>query len=167
MHFFQGEYVFRSRNGVLATMLPLAVGGTFAGVSYECFRMNAGRLSIIVGGSFAIVSVFFLLAGCYVMSSLLVGRRVEVAVSKDGITHGKRFIPWVEISEFYATIYSNGVCLAYTPVGRGAHLDTSMPTTPLLSYDDYRMLAETLRDRVAPFQTHVVIEAISRQPVGD
>ncbi len=167
MILYQSGYSFRSINGSLSALVTFAFGGTFVWVSSECFKMNEGQLSHIVGGGFAIGSVFFLGASFYAMVSLLVGRRIRVQISTEGVMHGKRFVPWEEISDFFGTSYSNGVCLAYTPAKRKMHLEKSLPTTPLLSLDEYRALADRLHEQITPLQSHVRIELVPRQPVGD
>lgn len=165
--FFRGEYVFRSTNGVLAALVLVAFGGLFVWVSSQCFKSDTGRLSVLVGGAFAVGAASFLSASIYVSIALLIGRRDQVIISVDGITDGRRFTPWREISELYGTIYGNGVCIAYTPANRKIYIEKKLPTTPLLRAADYQNLAERIRDGIGHEQSHVRIDIVPRQPVGD
>ena len=167
MVFFRGEYVFRSINGVLGALVLVVFGGLFAWVSSQCFKSDTGGLSLFVGGAFAFGAALFLGASIYLMIAILIGRRDQVIISVDGITDGRRFIPWREISELYGTIYSNGVCIGYAPAKRRIYMERKLSTTPLLTAAAYTNLAETIRDAISDQNAHLRIDTMPRQPVGD
>ncbi len=167
MVMYQGEYVFRSMNGLLSLVVTSAFGATFIWVSSECFTMNEGQLFRFVGGVFALAALGLIAASIFSLLSILFGRRIPVVIGVSGVQHGKCFTAWDRISEFYGTSYSNGVCLAYTPANRKMYVERKMPTVPFLSVEEYQMLAESLRDTISPLYSHVRIEMTPRIPRGD
>ncbi len=143
-------------------------GAAFIWVSVQCLTKHPGQLSKFVGATFAIGAIGLLSASLYALIAILIGRAVKAIVATDGITHGHRFVPWEEISEFYGTIYDNGICLGYTPAGRKIYTERQLSTTPLLTNDQYRELTKEIREHISATQPHVRIDMTPRQPTtGD
>ncbi len=164
---YQGSYAFRSANGLLAMLVPGTVGATFIWVSVLCLTKIPGQLAKFVGVAFTVGAIGLLGASIYSLIAILIGRVVNVTIATDGITHGRRFTPWEDISDFYGTVYANGIGLGYTLAGRKVYMERTLSTTPLLTNDQYRDLCEEIREFISAKQTHVRIEMNPRFPTGD
>lgn len=161
---YQSEYVFRSSNGVFAAVILGGMGFAFMWIALTVLKLNTDRLTWAVGSTFAISAALLLGGAIYLTGAILVGRRVQLTVSTDGIKYGKSLARWSEVAEFYGINYANGVCLAYARTHRLAYIEETLPTTPLLTFDGYRTLVEQLRNKIAHEQSHLQIEPIPREP---
>ena len=132
----------------------------------EWVSRSCDPLSWAVGIGFAVSATLLLGGAFYVTVAILVGRRVQLTISTDGIKYGKKYTPWSEIAEFYGISYTNGVCLAYVRTHRLAYIEKTLPTTPLLTFDGYQTLADQLSNAIAHEQSHLLIEPIPREPSG-
>ncbi len=94
---------------------------------------------------------------------MVIGRVETVTIGTEGITHGERFESWADISEFYGIAYFNGICLGYT-ANRRPHVAGSLPTTPLLSVNQFRELTEEMGRQISTRYPHVRIETVPREP---
>ncbi len=163
---YQGSYAFRSVNGLLAMLVTGTFGAAFIWVSVQCLTKHPGQLSKFVGVAFAIGAIGLFGASLYALIAIMLGRVVNVTVATNGITHGQRFVPWEEISEFYGTVCDDGICLGYTPAKRKFFTERKLSTTPLLTNDQYRELTEGIRECISATQEHLRIEMTPRELTG-
>jgi hypothetical protein len=147
--FYSGEYVCRTWNGAMSAIVPLLFAGFFGFITATIFSEMRGTLALVVGGSFAAGALFFAIMGFLALIAFIGNRRILVEIGDKGIQHGNRFTPWAEVKEFRGTRYANGVCLGFTPTRRPfVSGDGNLPTTPLLSEQEYVELAQKLLERV-------------------
>jgi hypothetical protein len=142
--FFRGEYVFRTVNGAMAVMTGLGASAVSAAVAVCIARLGEDLLSNVVAVIFGAVASVFGGVGLWTLWSWIRARRVQVEINEVGIVCGNRFRSWQRIRSFAGTRYSNGVCLGFTPRRTGVWGGGSLPTTPLLTDQQYVELAREL-----------------------
>ncbi len=160
---YQGSYCFRSSNGLLSVLVTSAFGIAFVWASIQCFTKIPTSLAQSVGLLFAIIAIALLGVSTYLLIGMVIGRVETVTIGTEGITHGERFESWADISEFYGIAYFNGICLGYT-ANRRPHVAGSLPTTPLLSVNQFRELTEEMGRQISTRYPHVRIETVPREP---
>ena len=154
---FRGQYVFRSRNGVGAMAIGLSVSIVFAIIAAHEFRGGDGLLSLLVGSGFAIMGLVFGGLGLFVLHSWIGNKCERVQIDDEGITYRNRFTPWTKICAFNGTRFDNGIRLGYTPKARCYWGNGSLPTTPLLTEQQYRDLAKQLHSHIGHRFPKVVV----------
>ena len=139
--FFRGQYDFRTRNGVMAVISGLVPSAIAAAAAVYISTLGEDWLSYVVTGIFALVAFVFGMAGLWVLWGLVRTRRDLVEINADGIIYGNRFWPWDRIRSFAGKHYDNGVSLEFTPRHTGVWGGGQLPTTPLLTDQQYVELA--------------------------
>jgi hypothetical protein len=145
---FRSKYVFRSLNGTMAVIVPLLMSVIFGVLSEQVLKAGNDLLVDFVRFGFSVGAVVFGGCGPWTLWAWIGNRDVRVEISEDGIVSGNRFWPWRRVRLFAGMRYSNGVCLAFTPramMWGGCDL----PTTPLLTEQQYIDLAREVSQRIA------------------
>ncbi len=151
---FRAQYAWRTVNGALAVIVPLLVSGVFAFISANEFSLNVDSLQVVVGCGFAVGALVFGGLGLYCLRNWIAGRIDCVEINTDGIVYRQRFTPWSDVRSFYGIQYDNGIMLKYIP-NRSTWGDGSLPTTPLLTEQEYFELAQTLAKLIGGTFPHV------------
>ncbi len=163
---FRGQYVFRSRNGTLAMILPLLVCIVCVAIAVQAFREGAESPVRVVGSAFAIGALVFGGLGLYVLFSWIGNKCERVQIDDEGVTHRNRFTPWSKIRSFHGTRFDNGICLGHMPIARFFWGDGSLPTTPLLTEQEYVDLARRLHSRIGHRFPNVIVYMHPVEPTG-
>ena len=141
---FRGQYVWRTVNGTWAVVIPLLVSiVSLSGVSSSVFSQSTDSLAVLVGGGFSVGAIGFGGLGLYCLRNWIAGRVDRVEVNTDGIVYRQRFTPWSDVRSFYGQQFDNGIMLTYIP-NRSMWGDGSLPTTPLLTEQEYCELGRLL-----------------------
>jgi hypothetical protein len=105
--------------------------------------------------------------GLWALWNWIQNRRVTVEINADGIMYGNRFWPWDRVRSFAGTQYDNGVCLGFTPRGRGVWGGGGLPTTPLLTEEQYVELAGELIHEISERYPEVIVAMYPLRATAD
>ena len=155
--FFRRDYTFRTLNGTMAVIAALLASAMLATVAVYVWKKAEEVLALVVGAVFASGALIFCGLGLWVMWSWLRNRRVTVEINEDGIICGSRFWAWDRVHYFAGRRYSNGVCLEFTPSRGVVSGGGDLPTTPLLTDQEYVQLARTLSQCISARFPHVTV----------
>lgn len=153
---FRGQYVWRTVNGTWAVAILLLVSIVSVGVSSSVFSQSTDSLAVLVGGGFSVGAIGFGGLGLYCLRNWIAGRVDRVEVNTDGILYRQRFTPWSDVRSFYGQQFDNGIMLTYIP-NRSMWGNGSLPTTPLLTEQEYCELAQTLAKLIGGTFPHVEV----------
>lgn len=163
---FRGRYVFRTPNGVGAFILPVLFGGAFVAIVIATSTYD-GRDPIVAFGNvwFALGGLLFFGLGLRALWGLIRNERIVVEINEAGIIRDKRFYPWDQVRSFEGTRYSNGVSLGFTTSGKMAGFAPGeLPTTPLLTEEEYMELAREVSRYISSQFPHVQIAMEPLEP---
>jgi hypothetical protein len=155
--FFRGQYVCRSFNGGMAAISGFVASALATAFAVYNSRMGNGVLSDVVSGMFALLALIFGGLGLWEFWGLASNRRVDVEINEDGIVCGNRFRPWDRVNTFVGKRYNNGVCLGFTPRRTGVWGGGDLPTTPLLTDQEYVELAREMIRQLSNRFPHLLI----------
>ena len=164
--FFRGEYVIRTLNGTLAVISGLAPGALAAAIAFYISTTTADMLSHVVSAIFALVALVFASAGLWALGSWVCDRRTRVGVNEDGLFAGNRFWPWGEVRAISGIRYRNGTCLRFTPRRKFLWSDGTLPTTPLLTDQQYIELARELGQCLLVRFPHLLVGTAPEDPTA-
>ncbi|MEX2308219.1 MAG: hypothetical protein WD738_11530 [Pirellulales bacterium] len=165
--FFRGEYIFRTLNGTMAVISGLVPSAIAAAVAVYISTMGEDLLSDFVSAIFALVALIFGALGLWTLWSWIRNRRVPVEINEEGIVCGSRFWPWGRVRSFAGMRYDNGVCLEFTPCRRGVWGGGTLPTTPLLTDQQYVELARKLDQCISARFPHVIVAMVPEDATAD
>lgn len=162
---YRSHYVFRTLNGTMAIVVALLISALLAAVAvYGPVRGRELPL-VVVRAGFALVALTFGGIGLRALWGWIRNDRIRVEINEDGIVHGNRFWSWHRVHSFEGIRYTNGVALGFTArgvmVGLGAG---TLPTTPLLSEQEYAELAREVSRCTAARFPHVDVAIEPRDP---
>jgi hypothetical protein len=140
---FRGQYVWRTGDAALAMAIPLLASVVFVCVAASVYSQGTDSLAVLVGGGFSVGAMVWGGLGLFCLRKVIAGRVDRVEIRTDGILCRQRFTPWNDVRSFYGIQYGNGIMLKYDP-NRFMWGDGSLPTTPPLTDQEYRDLAQTL-----------------------
>ena len=130
-------------------VLALLTSLVLSAISWYLYDAQDDGVTRMVAACFAIGAVIFGALGLYVQVQLIRGKCDDVLIDESGITYRNRFRSWGDIRSFHGTRYSNGICLGYVPKTWFIWGDGSLPTTPLLSEQEYINLAQRLQASIS------------------
>ena len=147
--FFHGQYSFRSLNsatGVLVTLIPSAAFiFTAASFPWSFTSVAVILFTLLFGG-----------IGIRMLWGFIHKECTYVEINKQGIIRGKHFWPWEEIQLFQGTSCDNGVCLGLM-LRKITWGSGKLPTTPLLTNNQYIKLAKELSHYLATEYPDVIV----------
>ena len=163
---FDGEYTYRTWNGTMAVFVSLLVCAIFGVFAVLLLGAQEEPLAQVIGSAFGIAALIPGGRGFYALIAWLGNWRDCVQIDDEGITYRDRFIPWTKIRSFHGTRFDNGICLGHFCTAKFFWGDGSLPTTPLLTEQEYVDLARRLQSRIGKRFQHVQIELCPTEPFG-
>jgi hypothetical protein len=155
--FFGGQFVYRTLNGAMAVIAVLVTSAIMAAIALTIRRMGEDLLSDVVSAGFGMGALVIGGYGLWALWSWVRNRCIHVEVNEDGIVCGNRFRPWERVHAFEGVRYDNGVCLRFTPRRTGVWGGGMLPTTPLLTDEQYVELARDVSQGLTARFPHVVV----------
>jgi MFS family permease len=169
--FFRGHYVFRTLNGAMAASVSFLTSAIFAALAAYVPNLRGVRVDLllnVVRAGFVLGAIVFGAICVRVLWGLIRSHRIQVEINEYGIISGNRFWPWAEVGSVTGTRYSNGVSLGFIPRGTMIALGAGeLPTTPLLTDQQYVELAQELSCYISTRFPHVNVAMQPLEPLGD
>lgn len=165
---FRGRYVFRTLNGTMAVLISFLASVICTVLAVFVLKTEGEVLPKVVATIVLAGALIFGGLGLRALWGWVRNERIYVEINERGVVRGNRFWPWERIQLFTGTRYDNGVTLEFTPrwntiVWGGGQL----PTTPLLTVQQYVELAHELSQFLSTRFPHVEVAMQPQLPRGD